>query len=34
MHIWSFIGGTFVGSVVGVIAMALCAAVGREYRRK
>lgn len=34
MHIWSFIGGTFVGSVVGVIVMALCVASGKEDHRK
>lgn len=34
MHIWSFIGGTFVGSVVGVLATALCVAAGREDHRK
>jgi len=34
MHIWSFIGGIFVGSVVGVVVMALCVASGKEDRRK
>jgi hypothetical protein len=30
MHIWSFLGGTFVGSVIGVIAMAFCVVAGWE----
>lgn len=34
MHIWSFIGGTFVGSVVGAVVMALCVASGKEDHRK
>ena len=34
MHWISFIGGVFVGAVLGVFVMCLCAVAGEEDRRQ